>query len=111
MPENQEMHHLVVTIDKDIQYKAQEALRVAVEATRAKGGHCIVVTPETGEILAMAVAPSFNPNVFWNHKSDDWRNRAIADIYEPGSTIKAFLLAAALDGGAGSPQSLLFCEN
>jgi cell division protein FtsI (penicillin-binding protein 3) len=111
MPEDQEMHHLVVTIDNDIQYKAQEALREAVEGTRAKGGHCIVVNPETGEILAMAVAPSFNPNVFWNHKSDDWRNRAIADVYEPGSTIKAFLLAAALDAGAVSPQSLLFCEN
>ena len=111
MPEDQEMHDLVVTIDKDIQYKAQEALRAAVEETRAKGGHCIVVNPETGEILAMAVAPAFNPNVFWKHKSDDWRNRAIADVYEPGSTIKAFLLAAALDTGAVSPQSLLFCEN
>ena len=111
MPEDQEMHHLVLTIDKDIQYKAQQALQAAVEGTRAKGGHCIVVNPETGEILALAVAPAFNPNVFWKHTSDDWRNRVITDVYEPGSTIKAFLLAAALDTGAVTAQSPLFCEN
>jgi cell division protein FtsI (penicillin-binding protein 3) len=111
MPEDQEMHHLILTIDKDIQYKAQQALQAAVEETKAKGGHCIIVNPETGEILAMAVVPVFNPNVFWKHHPNEWRNRAIADVYEPGSAIKPFLLAAALDTGTLTPQSLLFCEN
>ncbi len=111
MPEGREMHHLVTTIDKDIQYKAQQALQAAVEGTRSKGGHCIVVNPHTGEILAMAIVPAFNPNVFWRHKSEEWRNRTITDVYEPGSTMKAFLLAAALETRAVSPQTLLFCEN
>jgi cell division protein FtsI (penicillin-binding protein 3) len=111
MPEDQEMHHLVLTIDKDIEYKAQQALQAAVEGTKAKGGHCIIVNPETGEILAMAVAPEFNPNVFWKYHPNEWRNRAIADVYEPGSAIKPFLLAAGLDTGTVTPQSLFFCEN
>jgi cell division protein FtsI (penicillin-binding protein 3) len=111
MPEDQEMHHLVLTIDKDIEYKAQQALRAAVEGTKAKGGHCIIVNPETGEILAMAVAPEFNPNVFWKYHPNEWRNRAIADVYEPGSAIKPFLLSAGLDTGTVTPQSLFFCEN
>jgi cell division protein FtsI (penicillin-binding protein 3) len=111
MPEDQEMHHLVLTIDKDIQYRAQQALQAAVEGTRAKGGHCIIVDPETGEILAMAVVPMFNPNVFETYHPGEWRNRAIADVYEPGSTIKAFLLSAGLDTGAVTPQTLFFCEN
>jgi cell division protein FtsI (penicillin-binding protein 3) len=111
MPDDQEMHHVVLTIDKDIQYKAQQALQAAVEETRAKGGHCIIVNPETGEILAMAVVPGFNPNVFWKYHPNEWRNRAIADIYEPGSTIKPFLLAAGLDTGTVTPQTLFFCEN
>jgi cell division protein FtsI (penicillin-binding protein 3) len=111
MPEDQEMHHLVLTIDKDIQYKAQQALQAAVEGTKAKGGHCIIVNPETGEILAMAVVPVFNPNVFWRFHPQEWRNRAIADVYEPGSTIKPFLLAAGLDTDTVTPQTLFFCEN
>jgi cell division protein FtsI (penicillin-binding protein 3) len=111
MPEDQEMHNLVLTIDKDIQYKAQQALRAAVVETKAKGGHCIVVDPETGEILAMAVVPFFNPNVFWKYHPSEWRNRAITDVYEPGSAIKPFLLAAALDTDTVTPQSLFFCEN
>lgn len=105
-----EIHKLILTIDKDIQYKAQAVLKEAVEKTRAKGGHCIVVDPRTGEVLAMAVVPFFNPNVFWQHQPLQWRNRTITDLYEPGSTVKAFLLAAALETGTVTPETRIYCE-
>jgi len=104
------MYDLVLTIDKDIQYKAQEALKSAVVRTKAKSGHCIVLNPETGEVLAMAVFPLFNPNIFWKYQPYQWRNRAITDSYEPGSTIKTFLLAAALDSRVVSPRTTFYCE-
>ncbi len=109
--EEDKMHSLVLTIDKDIQYRAEQALNMAVKKAKAKAGHCIVVNPETGEILAMAVAPLFNPNVFRKHKPAQWRNRIVTDCYEPGSTIKAFLLAAALEKHVVSPQTNFYCED
>jgi cell division protein FtsI (penicillin-binding protein 3) len=105
-----EMHDLVLTIDKDIQYRAQQALQRAVTKTRAKSGHCVILNPETGEILAMAVVPLFNPNVFWKYEPNQWRNRAITDSYEPGSTLKTFLLAAALESRIVSPSTTFYCE-
>lgn len=110
-PEESEIRDLVLTIDKDIQYAAEQALKKTVEETRAKSGHVIVTDVETGEILAMAVAPLFNPNVFRDHHPHQWRNRAVTDTYEPGSTIKAYLLAAALDSSLVSPETKFFCEN
>jgi cell division protein FtsI (penicillin-binding protein 3) len=110
-PDDQQVMDLVLTIDKDIQYTTEQALRRAVEGTGAKSGHSIVVDPETGEILAMAVVPLYNPNVFREHQPFHWRNRAVTDSYEPGSTIKAFLLAAALDSGLVSPETRFFCEH
>jgi len=104
------LHNLYLTIDKDIQYKAQQSLREAVKKAKAKGGHCIVVDPYTGEILAMAVVPEFNPNVFFDHKPYEWRNRAVTDCFEPGSTIKAFLLSAALEESVVSPLTRFYCE-
>ena len=104
------MHHLILTIDKDIQYKAQETLKAAVTKSRAKGGHCIVLDPKTGEILAMAVVPEFNPNLFNKHRPSQWRNRVVTDCFEPGSTIKAFLLSASLEEGVISPLSEFHCE-
>jgi len=110
-PEESEIRDLVLTIDKDIQYAAEQALKKTVEETRAKSGHAIVVDVKTGEILAMAVTPLFNPNVFWTHQANQWRNRTVTDSYEPGSTIKAYLLAAALDSSLVSPETKFFCEN
>ena len=104
------MYNLILTIDKDIQYRAQQSLKQAVEKAKAKSGHCIILNPETGEILAMAVVPSYNPNIFSKYRPYQWRNRTITDCYEPGSTIKAFLLAAALDKSIVSPQTMLNCE-
>ena len=110
-PDGKNMENIVLTIDKSIQYKAQQALKWAVEKSRARSGHCIIMNPETGEILAMAVVPQFNPNIFQKYRPFQWRNRTITDCYEPGSTIKAFLLAAALDQGTVSPGTRFFCEN
>jgi len=103
-------HDLFLTIDKDIQYKAQQALKEAVARTGATAGHCLVVDAGTGQILAMAVVPEFDPNVFWQHQPHQWRNRTITDCFEPGSTIKAFLLAAALEDRSVSRSSKFDCE-
>ncbi|MCP4680723.1 MAG: penicillin-binding protein [Desulfobacterales bacterium] len=111
IPSSHEMHDLVLTIDKDIQYKAQQALKSAVNKTEGTGGHCLVVNPGTGEILAMAVFPEFNPNIFYKYEPQQWRNRIVTDCFEPGSIIKAFLLAACLEEGLVSPASKFDCEH
>ena len=108
--EDHDPFNVRLTIDKDISYNARKALSKAVEETEAKSGVCIVLRPQTGEILAMAVVPEFNPNAFWQYKPQDWRNRAVTDCYEPGSTLKAFLLAAALEQGVITPKTIFNCE-
>jgi cell division protein FtsI (penicillin-binding protein 3) len=105
-----EMHNLILTIDKDIQYRAQQSLKSAVKKTGAKSGQCLILNPESGEILAMAVAPSFNPNAFSKHKPYQWRNRTITDCYEPGSAVKVFLLAAALEKHIITSRTRFYCE-
>ena len=109
--DGQNMRNLTLTIDKDIQFKAQEALEAEIKETSAKGGQCLIMKPDTGEILAMAVYPSFNPNIFNEFSSSDWRNRLIADCYEPGSTIKAFLLSVALENNVVTSDTTFYCEN
>ena len=111
VPSGQGMHHLVLTIDKEIQYKVQQALASAVINSGAKSGQCLVVDPETGEILAMAVFPEFNPNIFSKYGAEHWRNRVVTDCFEPGSTIKAFLVSACLDKSVVTPGSMFDCEN
>jgi len=109
--DGQNMRNLVLTINKDVQYKAQEALEAEIKQTNAKGGQCLIMDPNTGEILAMAVYPSFNPNIFNEFTSADWRNRLITDCYEPGSTIKSFLLSVALEKNIVTPNTTFNCEN
>lgn len=109
--DGQEMHHLTLTIDKDIQYKAEQVLKEVVDRTKAKSGNCIIVNPRTGEILAMAVAPLFNPNNFGDYPAGSRKNQLVTDCFEPGSTMKVFVMAAAIDKGAVTPQTPLFCEN
>lgn len=106
----QTMHNLILTIDKDIQYKAQQSLEAAVTKARGKSGQCIILDPNTGEILAMAVVPSFNPNIFEEYGPSQWRNRTVTDCFEPGSTMKAFLLAAVLEENVVSPNTRFYCE-
>ncbi len=104
------LHDLVLTINKAIQYKAEKVLKAAMDKTVSRSGQCLVLDPSTGEILAWAVVPGFNPNVFSSYGPETWRNRIVTDCFEPGSTIKAFLLAAALEEGAVRPSKLYDCE-
>lgn len=100
-----------LTLDEVIQYVVEKELTAQVEATGARGGLAVVVEPSTGAILAMAVAPTFNPNAFATSEPNQWRNRVVTDHYEPGSTFKLIVAAAALDSGVVSENDLFFCEN
>jgi len=104
-------HDIVLTIDKNIQYIAEKELQAAVSLSKAKKGTAIVMDPWTGEILAMAMAPLFNPNRFSKSTPDIWRNKAVTDVFEPGSTFKPFLVAAALEERLVKPRDIFFCEN
>ena len=87
-------HSIYLTIDNTVQFAVEQALDNAMTRTRAQGATMIVMNPKTGEVLAMASRPAFNPNTFFRYKELDWRNRAIATIYEPGSTFKSLVAAA-----------------
>jgi cell division protein FtsI (penicillin-binding protein 3) len=103
--------NVFLTLDKQIQYVAENELNQAVQRWEAKEGFVIAMNPMTGEILAMASYPSFNPNQFLQYRSKSWRNRAISDIFEPGSLFKVFLAAAALEEKVVSPSDAFYCEN
>ena len=102
---------LTLTIDEVIQYIAEKELEEAVDHARAKSGTIIVMEPRTGAILAMAVSPRFDPNAVGSLTADRWRNRALTDTYEPGSTMKVVVAAAALEERVMMPGSMLFGEN
>jgi cell division protein FtsI (penicillin-binding protein 3) len=88
---------LLLTIDKDVQYRAQVQLAAAVRANKAKGGTVIVMDPGTGDVVAMATYPWFDPNHFTDASQDVMRNRAVTDVYEPGSVNKVITAAAAME--------------
>ncbi len=111
MRQSQEGREAVLTLDRNIQYIVEKELKKAVQAASAKGGMAIVMNPKTGEILAMAGQPSFDPNRFSAYPAHLLKNRNITDVFEPGSTFKLFLLAAALEEGVTSPKDVFFCEN
>jgi cell division protein FtsI (penicillin-binding protein 3) len=91
---------LVTTLDREAQYLAQEALRRAVKANHAKGGTIVVMDPRSGEVYAMASYPWFDPNDFASADREAVRNRAVTDMFEPGSVNKVVTAAAALETGA-----------
>lgn len=101
---------LVLTIDKKIQFLSEKTLENTVKEFQAKSGMALVMKPDTGELLAIAHYPGFNPNNFKAFPRDTYRNRAVSDTFEPGSIIKVFTLAAGLEKGL-TPQSTFFCEN
>ncbi|MBP7765136.1 MAG: transpeptidase family protein [Deltaproteobacteria bacterium] len=103
--------NLVLTIDSRIQYLVETHLKQAVQDKGAKGGVAIVMDPKTGEILALANEKAFNPNNIRGLTSDIWRNRAIADAFDPGSTFKPFLVAAAIEEKVVRESDRFFCEN
>ncbi len=92
-------YSLELTIDARIQQVAEAALRNQVREMEAKGGVVIIMDPRTGDVLALAQTPDFDPNLFREGAPADWRNRAITDVLEPGSTVKPLLIAGALDSG------------
>jgi cell division protein FtsI (penicillin-binding protein 3) len=106
---------LELTLDAGIQEAIERELAAGVAAARAVGGAAIVLDPNTGEVLALAGMPTFDPNTPRPAGEKRWgdrvRNRAITDPYEPGSTFKAVLAAAALEEQVVSPSEMVFCEN
>jgi cell division protein FtsI (penicillin-binding protein 3) len=102
---------VALTLDEKIQYIAERELGVAMAKTRSLAGTVIVMNPNTGEILALANWPKFNPNKAGDAPSENWMNRAVSAIYEPGSTFKLITLAAALDQGITRPDEVFDCEN
>jgi cell division protein FtsI (penicillin-binding protein 3) len=86
-----------LTVDEYLQHVAERELRDAVARNRAAGGTVLIMAPKTGEILALANEPTFNPNAFSSASPEDRRNRAVQDIYEPGSTFKVVTASAAIE--------------
>jgi cell division protein FtsI (penicillin-binding protein 3) len=103
---------IMLTLDAGIQYVAEREIDAAYRRTSAKAAMAVVMDPRTGDVLAIAIRPTFNPNAFLDVPSRDvWRNRAITDPFEPGSTFKVILAAAALEERVVEPESRLFAEN
>ena len=109
--EGDHYRNLILTLDKHIQHVVEAELSRTVQRWGARGGFAIVMEPSTGRILSMAVYPSFNPNQFLQYPAKVWRNRAIADTFEPGSLFKTFLAAAVVEEKIVKPTDSFYCEN
>ena len=106
-----ENYNLVLTIDNRIQHLAESHLKSAVKAKGAKGGFAIVMDPRTGEILALANEMGFDPNLFSAVNPATGKNKVITDSFDPGSTFKPFLAAAALEEGVVKETDIFNCED
>ncbi len=102
--------NLVLTIDSNIQFLAERALDHAMEKTQAANGTVVVQDVHSGQILALAIRPTFNPNQFRHTTPALLRNHAVSDVYEPGSTFKLVTYSAALDQGVTRPDDLIDCQ-
>ena len=109
-------HDIILTIDEVIQHIVEKELDVALARARARGGVCIVMNPGTAEVLALAVrtltrsGQPFNPNEPQHYRPEDWRNRCVADAFEPGSIFKPVLAAAALEEKVVHPLERVDCS-
>ena len=101
---------IILTLDHSIQYRAEQALLEAVTKSRAKSGTAIVLDPRTGEILALANAPTFDPNKPGDAKPEARANWALQNIYEPGSTFKIVSFSAAIEKGLVKPDDRIDCQ-
>ena len=108
--EPQPGRNLVLTIDENIQFMAERALDHAMEHTQAASGTVVVQDVHTGQILALAVRPTFNPNLFRRATPELLRNHAVSGVYEPGSTFKLIAYAAALDQHQAAPDDMVDCQ-
>ena len=97
--------NLELSIDQRIQYLAYRELKEAITVHKARSGALVMLDARTGEVMAMAGQPSYNPNNRSDLKSEHFRNRVVTDVFEPGSTIKAFIIAAALESGLYTPTT------
>ena len=102
--------NLVLTIDEKIQYIAERELEQAIKDTHAIAGTVIVENPRTGEILALANRPTFNPNIKKQIKNEALKNRAVSDVYEPGSTFKLVTISGALEERITRPEEVFDCQ-
>ena len=101
---------VALTIDATLQAEAEAALAATIERTQAKGGSVITIDPSTGDILSLAEGPGFDPNHFWKVPFSQTRSRSFLDAGEPGSTLKVFLVAAALDASVLEADELIATE-
>lgn len=102
--------NVVLTIDQQIQYIAERELQTAMEQTHAETGTVVVENPHTGEILALANRPTFNPNLAREITSERLKDHAVSDVYEPGSTFKLVTISAALDEHLTRPDEVFDCQ-
>lgn len=98
---------LELSVDRRLQYLAYRELATAIEVNKANSGSVVVLDSDNGEILAMANVGSFNPNAERGVPTENMRNRAVTDVFEPGSTIKPFIVAAGLESGKFRPETLI----
>ncbi|GJL53770.1 MAG: penicillin-binding protein [Nitrospirales bacterium] len=104
-----EGYRVTLTIDEVIQYIVEEELDDAMNRTKAKRGGVLVMDPRTGAMLAWALRPTFDPNHYQDWPNDHYVNRAVTDPYEPGSTLKVMVAAAAIEQQKSSPDELIYC--
>jgi len=109
--QQKESHNLILTIDSRIQHLVESKLNEAIMMKGAKGGFAVVMDPRTGEILALADQPGFDPNKFGSYNVGKGKNKVITDCFDPGSTFKPFLAAGALEEGIVSVTDRFNCEN
>jgi cell division protein FtsI (penicillin-binding protein 3) len=102
---------LYLTVDREIQSLTEAALAEGVQAVKGHAGSAVVLDPRTGDILALANYPEFNPNDVSKVSLEARRNRAVTDLFEPGSTFKTILMAGALEEGVIRESDQVFCEN
>jgi cell division protein FtsI (penicillin-binding protein 3) len=102
--------NLVLTIDENIQFMAERALESALQRTHAINGSVVVQDPQTGQILALANRPTFNPNDFRHATTSLLKNHAVTDVYEPGSTFKLVTYSAALEQKVTNPNEIIDCQ-
>ena len=110
-PETRAGQPITLALDLELQHFAEKALAESLRKTGARHATLVALDPRTGEILVLAESPSFDPNRFWLEDSSAYRARAFVDTFEPGSTLKPFSIALALEAGVTRPEEVFDCEN